>query len=159
MWAAAERHPDVVRLLVEAGADLQAHTKKGFTALHFAAREGRSRKRRANCSPRAWTSTFDRSRMNCGRRIAGEEPPAPDVACQARRRLRVRLEARLSGDSLCGQHAAARGDGAGHVPLALFLLEQGADPNVLDAGFTPLHWASATGKAASRIRFTASPTR
>ncbi len=31
----------------------------------------------------------------------------------------------------------------GHVPLALFLLEQGADPNVLDAGFTPLHWASA----------------
>ena len=30
----------------------------------------------------------------------------------------------------------------GHVPLALFLLEQGADPNVLDAGFTPLHWAS-----------------
>jgi ankyrin repeat protein len=30
------------------------------------------------------------------------------------------------------------------VPLALFLLEQGADPNVLDAGFTPLHWASGT---------------
>ena len=32
----------------------------------------------------------------------------------------------------------------GHVPLALLLLEQGADPNVLDAGFTPLHWASGT---------------
>ena len=32
----------------------------------------------------------------------------------------------------------------GHVPLALFLLEQGADPNVVDAGFTPLHWASGT---------------
>jgi ankyrin repeat protein len=32
----------------------------------------------------------------------------------------------------------------GHVPLAIFLLEQGADPNVVDAGFTPLHWASAT---------------
>src|SRR5688500_10405842 len=32
----------------------------------------------------------------------------------------------------------------GHVALALFLLEQGADPNVLDAGFTPLHWASGT---------------
>jgi ankyrin repeat protein len=30
------------------------------------------------------------------------------------------------------------------VGLALFLLEQGADPNVLDAGFTPLHWASGT---------------
>jgi ankyrin repeat protein len=32
----------------------------------------------------------------------------------------------------------------GHVPLALALLERGADPNVLDAGFTPLHWAAAT---------------
>ena len=39
MWAAAERHPNVVRLLVEAGANPQAHTKNGFTALHFAARE------------------------------------------------------------------------------------------------------------------------
>src|SRR6185436_11276645 len=40
MWAAAERHADVVRLLVEAGANPRAHTKKGFTAMHFAAREG-----------------------------------------------------------------------------------------------------------------------
>jgi ankyrin repeat protein len=30
------------------------------------------------------------------------------------------------------------------VPLALFLLDQGADPNVMDAGFTPLHWAVGT---------------
>ena len=30
------------------------------------------------------------------------------------------------------------------MPLALFLLEQGADPNVADAGFTPLHWAVGT---------------
>ena len=40
MWAAAEHHPDVVKLLIEQGADLQARTKNGFTALHFAAREG-----------------------------------------------------------------------------------------------------------------------
>ena len=30
----------------------------------------------------------------------------------------------------------------GQVPLALFLLDHGADPNIVDAGFTPLHWAS-----------------
>jgi ankyrin repeat protein len=30
------------------------------------------------------------------------------------------------------------------VPLALFLLEQSADPNVADAGLTPLHWAAST---------------
>src|SRR5207244_12724258 len=40
MWAAAEHHPVVVRTLIEAKADIHAHTKNGFTALHFAAREG-----------------------------------------------------------------------------------------------------------------------
>jgi len=30
------------------------------------------------------------------------------------------------------------------APLALFLLEQGANPNIADTGITPLHWASAT---------------
>jgi ankyrin repeat protein len=30
------------------------------------------------------------------------------------------------------------------VPMALFLLEQGADPNIGDAGLLPLHWASST---------------
>jgi ankyrin repeat protein len=40
MWAAAERHPSVVNMLIDAKADLQARTKRGFTALHFAAREG-----------------------------------------------------------------------------------------------------------------------
>src|SRR5215470_17409329 len=40
MWAAAERHTRVLRTLVEANADLKAHTKTGFTPLHFAARVG-----------------------------------------------------------------------------------------------------------------------
>src|SRR5437868_4280711 len=40
MWAAAERHPDVVKALIDAHADLKANTKQGITALHFAARFG-----------------------------------------------------------------------------------------------------------------------
>jgi ankyrin repeat protein len=40
MWAAAERHVDVVRTLIEARANLTAQTTLGFTALHFAARVG-----------------------------------------------------------------------------------------------------------------------
>ncbi len=40
MWATAERHPDVVRLLLERGARAGARSKSGFTPLHFAARTG-----------------------------------------------------------------------------------------------------------------------
>ena len=31
MWAVAERHPDVVRVLLDAGADISARSAKGFT--------------------------------------------------------------------------------------------------------------------------------
>src|ERR1700722_15097750 len=40
MWAAAERHPDVVKAFIDAHADLKASSKQGFTAIHFAARRG-----------------------------------------------------------------------------------------------------------------------
>src|SRR5262249_20092001 len=40
MWAASERHLDVVKALVEHGADIGAKTQQGFTALMFAARAG-----------------------------------------------------------------------------------------------------------------------
>jgi ankyrin repeat protein len=39
MWAAAERHADVLRTLLEHGADVQAQSKGGFTALMFAAQQ------------------------------------------------------------------------------------------------------------------------
>ena len=37
MWAAAERHSEVVRALIERGADVNARTQSGFTPLMFAA--------------------------------------------------------------------------------------------------------------------------
>ena len=40
MWAVSERHPEVVRLLLVAGADPRASTLKGFTPLMYAARNG-----------------------------------------------------------------------------------------------------------------------
>src|SRR5882762_11387755 len=40
MWAAAQHHSKVAQVLIEVNADLQAHSKSGFTALHFAARMG-----------------------------------------------------------------------------------------------------------------------
>jgi ankyrin repeat protein len=40
MWAVSERHADVARALIEAGADVRARAVSGFTPLLFAARAG-----------------------------------------------------------------------------------------------------------------------
>ncbi len=122
MWAASERHPNVVRLLVEAGANTKAHTTKGFTALHFAAREG----------------DIDSVRHLLSSGVNINSRSLPDEKAPVGRG--PGYQATLSEGSTPLLVATVRG----HVPLALFLLDQGADPNVLDAGFTPLHWASGT---------------
>jgi ankyrin repeat protein len=40
MWAVAEKHPEVTKALVDHGADVNAKSKGGFTALQFAAQQG-----------------------------------------------------------------------------------------------------------------------
>ena len=40
MWAAARGHVEVVKLLLEAGADLNARTRKGRTAIEIGTQEG-----------------------------------------------------------------------------------------------------------------------
>ncbi|MBI3894419.1 MAG: ankyrin repeat domain-containing protein [Acidobacteria bacterium] len=40
MWAVQEKHPEVVRMLIEGRADVHARSKSGFTPLLIAAREG-----------------------------------------------------------------------------------------------------------------------
>jgi ankyrin repeat protein len=132
MWAAAEHHPDVVRLLIEAKADLLAHTKRGFTALHFAAREG----------------DRESTRILLAAGVNVNLQTQPDAAGgHAAEISKTYANLRLGASKAAGN--------AGHTPLlvatvrgqvaeALFLLEQGADPNAGEAGFTPLHWAATT---------------
>lgn len=119
MWAAAEHHPDVMRVLIEHGADLGAHTKKGFTALHFAAREGELEGTRVLLA--AGPDINIRSRPDPSEKGGGPSYEATESA---------------------GATPLLVATVRGHVPLALFLLEQGADPNIADAGFMPLHWAA-----------------
>jgi ankyrin repeat protein len=126
MWAAAEHHPDVVRTLIEHGADVQARTKKGFTALHFAAREGELEATRLLLA--AGVSVNIRSQPDASEKARGLARGGPSY------------EATVSAGSTPLLVATVRG----HVPLALFLLEHRADPNVDDAGYTALHWASGT---------------
>jgi len=149
MWAAAERHPQVLRTLIEVGADLKAHTKTGFTPLHFAARVGDLESARVLLDAgvdvniryqRDAESGRERGTAEAG---AGGRAGAPGRASAAR--------------GAAGGGAGARADSTfpgstpllvatvrGQVPLALFLLDRRADPNGMDAGFTPLFWAAGT---------------
>lgn len=127
MWAAAERHPAVVGVLIEARADMTAHTKKGFTALHFAAREGDIESAKLLLA----------AGMDINSRSVAEPPADPPVSGGPRGQA---YQATLSAGSTPLLVATVRSQ----VPMALYLLEQGADPNATDAGFAPLHWASGT---------------
>ena len=145
MWAASERHPNVVRLLVEAGANARAHTKKGFSALHFAAREGDIDSVRqllasgVNVNVRSLPEAAPAASQDANASSSGGRSASGTAAAAVAPRGPA-YQATISEGSTPLLVATVRG----HVPLALFLLEQGADPNVLDAGFTPLHWASGT---------------
>ena len=121
MWAIAEHHAAVVQLLIEHRGDLQARTKQGFTALHFAAREG--------------NLEAVRLLLAAGMDVNVRSVPDPTIKGRG-----PTYTATISAGSTPLLVATVRGQ----VPLALFLLEQGADPNVEDAGFTALHWAAST---------------
>jgi ankyrin repeat protein len=127
MWAAAEGHTDITRMLIDAGADITAKTTStpdrlphscnvcdwkpspgGFTPLLFAAR-------------------------------SGDVPTA-----------RIFMEAGADPNEGTPEHGnslviAAAG---GHFEQALFLLQMGADPNSADdTGLTALHRAVGAGMA------------
>jgi ankyrin repeat protein len=114
MWAAAEKHPDVVQALIQTHADLKAGTKQGFTALHFAARVG----------------DLESIKLLLGAGV--------DI------NLQTQAGEGESGRGATGSGytpllvATMRA----RVDTALYLLDHGADPNLGAAGFTPLHWAS-----------------
>jgi ankyrin repeat protein len=143
MWAAAEHHPQVVHALIEAKADLQARTRKGFSALHFAAREG--------------DLETIRLLLAAGVDIDIRSKPEPAVAPEARtdggRGRTASGGAALGGEGRGPAYQATLSAGStpllvatlrGQIPVALFLLDRGANPNLADAGFTPLHWAAGT---------------
>ena len=126
MWAAAEHHADVVKLLIDAGADLHAHTKRGFTALHFAARHG----------------DLEITRLLLAAGLDVNTRSEPDAS---ERKRGARDSAGVAGgnaEESAGSTPLLVATVRSQVPLALFLLDRKADPNVGDAGYTPLHWAA-----------------
>jgi ankyrin repeat protein len=148
MWAAAEQHPRVLETLIEARADLAAHTKLGFTALHFAARAGDLESVRTLLG--AGVNVNIRSQADPepvraeGASGAGGGTGAAAGTGGAAQGARGAGFGERTGTSFPGSTPLLVATLRGHIPLALFLLDRGADPNVLDAGFTPLHWAAGT---------------
>jgi ankyrin repeat protein len=130
MWAAAEHHTNVVKALIEAHADLKAYSKAGFTAMHFAAREG----------DQEMVQVLLAAGVNVNILSKAEDGPATRAAPAGSGRTALIGARKTSGTN--GYTPLLVAAVRGQVPLALFLLDHGADPNVGDAGFTPLHWAS-----------------
>ncbi len=132
MWVATEHHPDVVQALIEAHADLKATTKQGFTAIHFAAREG------------------DLETVNL-LLAAGVDINILTQADGAANRVTTFLGIAKTVGTL-GYSPLLVAVVRGQVDLALWLLDHGADPNNEAGGYTALHWASSQWES-----FTANP--
>jgi ankyrin repeat protein len=133
MWAAAERHPDVVKAFIDAHADLTANTKQGFTAIHFAARLGDLESVKELMAAGVDVNFLTQTAEGTTNRVSSFLGIAKSQGALGYTPLLV---------------AVVRGQ----VDLALWLLDHGADPNNIAAGFTPLHWASSQWES-----FTANP--
>ena len=136
MWAAAERHADVVKALIE----------RMRISKPTASRDS------PRCISRRGVGDLESVKLLLAAGVdvnilteidAGGADPTGDRSCA--RRFRNAVPPRL--------HSLAGRDAAGQVDLALYLLDHGADPNIGAAGFTPLHWASTTweGYAANPV--------
>ncbi len=156
MWAAAQKHPGVAKLLIEHRADFRARSKTGFTPLLFAARVGdidtakvllesgadvnEATPAAAPAKPAAPKTVPDNSKNGGAATPPAAEPQAGGIAGYS-----FPASDRAPG----GMSALLMATASGREALAIFLLEKGADPNAADSfGATALHYAMEKGIAA-----------
>jgi len=154
MFAAAERHPEVARTLIEAGADVRARaavTKKSPRSAAAAAREEEPkepepvllRKNQAIA-----VAQLPKDGDNDPPRPEGGFTPLLHAAMSGdldTARLLLDAGANVNDPAPDGMTPLIVAINKHHEDVALFLLDKGADPNLGEAGFTALHSAAATG--------------
>lgn len=151
MFAAAERHGDAVRALVETGADVHAQTaatkKQARSSTPPPDKEEEPRLLQKNqaiaVAQLPKDGDFDPPRPEGGFTPLLHAAMSGDLAS---------VKALLAGGATINQGAA---DGATplivsivkhHPDVALHLLAHGADPNIIEPGYTALHAAAVTGQ-------------
>ena len=137
MWAVAERHPQVVQLLLDHGADVAA--RSGVSRLVIS-RRLQSELKYGELGRSYGTDAEETS-------IGGFTP----LLFAARQgdvesaRLLVDAGADVNDTAPDGTSVLVVATHSGHPTLATFLLDQGANPNAAEAGYTALHAAALTG--------------
>jgi len=127
MWAAAQRHPDVTRMLIEAGADIHARSR-----VYPQTVVGEQ------------TQRFGREELNYTVLRGGSTPLLFTARSGDAESARLLLEAGASSnDSLPdGTSALVLAAHSGHTSVATLLLEKGANPDSAENGYTALHAAA-----------------
>ena len=128
MWAVAQSHADVVQLLIDNGANLNARSSVWYQLENTA----------GNTNP---SGNF---RMAHG----GSSPImfAARVGDIETARVLLKAGADVNDTAASGVSALTQAAHSGHEELALFLLDQGADPDANKAGYTALHAAVLRGQ-------------
>ena len=124
MWAVAQRHPDVVEVLLAHQPDVHARSDVRTEVV--------------KTSPEPWNPDYIIDLLQ-----GGYTPLlfAARVGDLDSARLLVAAGADVNDTAPYGTSATVVAAHSGHGELAAFLLEQGADPNAAGAGYTALHAA------------------
>jgi ankyrin repeat protein len=137
MWAAARRHPQVVRELIEHGADIYARSR---VQRHVISRRLQSELKYGELGRKYGTDAEETD-------IGGFTP----LLFAARQgdiestRLLLAHGADINDIAPDGTSVLLVATHSGHRELAKLLLEQGANPNAATAGYTALHASVLTG--------------
>ena len=144
MWAAAQKHPETLQLLIETGADVQARTRMPPA------------RRQPGMQPAANAGNVNA--VNPDERLAGGSNAYTPLLFAARvgdiesARLLIKAGAKVNDVDALGLSPLVLSTVRGFSEFATFLLDQGADPNLDDTGFTALHWAAGTWESELTVR-------